>query len=252
MDSLYAGYVLRPAERNEEEKDMVQKVKHIEALSKISKAITSDLYLEDILKLIVTVTAQALGSKLCSLMLLNDKDELVIRATQSVSEEYNKKAPIKLGEGISGKAARDNTPLAVFDVQNEKDYKYKELAKKEGISSLLCVPMAVKGKVIGVVNLYTSHPHKFTKNEIHLLSSVADQAALVIENTELMVKTKVIQEELETRKLVERAKGILMKERKMAESDAYRLLQKYSMDNRKSMREVAEAIILSNDMKGGL
>ncbi|MBI5873695.1 MAG: GAF and ANTAR domain-containing protein [Candidatus Omnitrophica bacterium] len=229
---------------------MVQRSTHIEALSKISKAITSDLYLEDILKLIVTVTAKAMGSKLCSLMLLNDKNELVIRATQTVSEAYTKKAPIRLGEGIIGKAAKENKPIAVYDVQQEADYKYKDLAKKEGISSLLCVPMSVKNKVIGVVNIYTSELHKFTKNEIHLLSTVANQSALVIENTELMVKTKVIQEELETRKLVERAKGILMKDRKMTEPDAYRLLQKYSMDNRKSMREVAEAIILSNDMKG--
>jgi signal transduction protein with GAF and PtsI domain len=231
---------------------MAQKIAHIEALSKIGKAITSELYLEDILKLIVTVTAQSMGSKLCSLMLLNDKSELVIRATQSVSEAYTKKAPIRLGEGISGKVASENKPVTIFNVQEEKEYKYKELAKKEGISSLLCVPLSVKGKVIGVINLYTSEPHKFTKNEIHVLTAVANQAALVIENTELMVKTKVIQEELETRKLVERAKGIIMRDRKMAESEAYRLLQKYSMDNRKSMRDVAEAIILSNDMKGNV
>ncbi len=228
---------------------MAQNTGHLEALSKISKAITSDLYLEDILKLIVNVTAQSMGSNLCSLMLLNDKGELIIRATQTVSEDYLKKQPIKLGEGVSGKAAEANKPIAVFDVQQEKDYKYKEVAKKEGISSLLCVPLAVKNKVIGVINLYTSEPHKFTKGEIAVLSSIAVQSALVIENTELMVKTKVIQEELETRKLTERAKGILMRERKLDEAEAYRLLQKYSMDNRKSMRQVAEAIVLSFDMK---
>ncbi|HQP91608.1 MAG TPA: GAF and ANTAR domain-containing protein [Candidatus Omnitrophota bacterium] len=229
---------------------MSPKIAHLEALHKIGSAITSELYLEDILKLIVTVTAQTMGSKLCSLMLLNDKNELVIRATQTVSEAYTKKAPIKLGEGVSGKVALENKPISVYDLQQEKEYKYKELAKKEGICSLLCVPLSIKGKAIGVINVYASEPHKFTKNEVHVLSTVAIQAALVIKNTELMVKTKVIQEELETRKLVERAKGILMKERKLDELEAYRLMQKFSMDNRKSMREVAEAIILSNDMKG--
>lgn len=228
---------------------MPKRSSHIEALSEISKAITSDLYLEDILKLIVTVTAQAMGSKLCSLMLLNDKNELVIRATQTVSEEYTKKQPVKLGEGISGRVAAQNKPIVVEDVQKDPHYKYKEIAKKEGIYSFLCVPLSVKSKVIGVINLYTSEPHKFTKSEINVLSTVATQAALVIENTELMVRTKVIQEELETRKLVEKAKGILMKERNLDEPAAYRLLQKYSMDNRKSMRQVAEAIILSNEMK---
>ncbi|MGE5280014.1 MAG: GAF domain-containing protein [Deltaproteobacteria bacterium] len=224
----------------------------LEALSKISKAISSDVYLEDLLKLIVTVTAQAMGSKLCSLMLLNEEGQLIIRATQTVSEEYMRKAPIRIGEGISGKVAAQNQAIAVFDVQKEKNYKYKEMAQKEGISSLLCVPLSVHGKVIGVLNVYTSDPHKFTKAETNTLTSVAAQAALVIQNTELMVKTKVIQEELETRKLTERAKGILMRERKLEEAEAYRLLQKYSMDHRKSMRQVAEAIILTHDMKNKL
>jgi two-component system, response regulator PdtaR len=72
---------------------------------------------------------------------------------------------------------------------------------------------------------------------------------MVIENTELMVKTKIIQEELESRKLLERAKGILMKEQHLSEDEAYRLMQKHSMDSRKSMRQIAEAIILASEMK---
>jgi len=223
---------------------------HIEALSKISRAITSELYLEDILKLIVTVTANALGSSVCSLMLLDDKKkELIIRATQSVSEAYNKKPPLKLGEGIAGKVALKKEPMQIYDVTKEKEYKYKDIAKKEGLASLLCVPMIVKNKAIGVINLYTSKPHKFSRNEINTLTAIATQAAMVIENTELIVKTKVIQEELETRKLIERAKGILMRENNVSEDEAYRLIQKYSMDSRKSMREIAEAIILTKELK---
>jgi AmiR/NasT family two-component response regulator len=108
--------------------------------------------------------------------------------------------------------------------------------------------LAVKGKVIGVINCYTSKPHDFSEAEIDLLTSIANQAAVAIENTELMVKSKVIQEELETRKRLERAKGILMRQQKITEEEAYLRLQKYSMDNRKSMREVAEAIILAEEI----
>lgn len=224
---------------------------HIEALSKISQAITSDLYLEDILRLIVAVVAQVMNSKICSIMLLDEKREyLVIRATQSISEEYNKKHPLKLGEGIAGKVVAANKPTAIYNVMEEKEYKYKDIAKKEGLASLLCVPLSVKNKAIGVINVYTTTPHKFTKNEINVLTAVASQAALVIENTELMVKTKVIQEELESRKIIERAKGILMRERNISEDEAYRLIQKYSMDRRKSMRQIAEALILTKEMQG--
>ncbi|OGX44242.1 MAG: histidine kinase, partial [Omnitrophica WOR_2 bacterium RIFCSPLOWO2_02_FULL_45_28] len=208
-------------------------------------------YLDDILRLIVTVTAQTLGSKICSLMLLDEKkQELVIRATQSISESYNKKPPLKVGEGIAGKVVREKKPVTVYDVTEEKEYKYKDIARKEGLASLLCVPLLVKNRAIGVLNLYTSKPHNFSRNEIHMLTAVANQAAMVMENTELMVKSKIIQEELETRKLVEKAKGILMREQDLSEDGAYRMIQKYSMDSRKSMRQVAEAIVTAQAVKG--
>jgi AmiR/NasT family two-component response regulator len=107
----------------------------------------------------------------------------------------------------------------------------------------------VKSKVIGVINCYTSKPYKFTETEINILTSIANQAAVAIENTELMVKSRVIQEELEARKRIERAKGILMRDEGLTEEEAYLKLQRYSMDHRKSMREVAEAIILAEEMK---
>jgi signal transduction protein with GAF and PtsI domain len=222
----------------------------LKALSKISKAISSDLYLEDILRLIVTVTAEVLDSNICSLMLIDEKtNELVVRATQSISEEYNKKPPLKIGEGIAGKAVQENKPIVVKDVAKEKEYKHKDIAKKEGLSSLLCVPLSVRGKVIGVINCYTAKPHNFSDEEIEILTTIANQAAVAIENTELIVKSKVIQEELETRKRIERAKGILMRDEGLTEEQAYLKIRKYSMDNRKTMREVAEAIILATDMK---
>ncbi|MFA5143096.1 MAG: GAF and ANTAR domain-containing protein [Candidatus Omnitrophota bacterium] len=231
-------------------KKTISHAKQFEALSKVSRSITSDLYLEDILKLIVTVTAEIMDSKICSLMLLDDRtNELALKATQSMSEVYNKKPNLKLGEGIAGRVAQRNSPQAAYDLSIEPEYKYKDIAAKEGLKSLLSVPLAVRGKVIGVLNNYTSHPHKFTRNEINILTTVASQAAIVIENAGLMVKTKVVQEELETRKLVERAKGILMREQAIGEEAAFKKIQKQSMDLRKSMREISEAIIMIENMR---
>ncbi len=222
----------------------------LKALTKISKAIVSDIYLEDILRLIVAVTAEIMSSNICSLMLIDErKNALVIKATQSISEDYNQKPALKLGEGIAGKVAKENKPIVVKDVSKEDEYKYKNIAQKEGLCSLLCVPLAVKGKVIGVINCYTSAPHDFSETEIEVLTSIANQAAVAIENTELMVKSRVIQEELEARKIVERAKGILMREENLTEEEAYLQIRKCSMDHRKTMREVAEAIILSTEIK---
>jgi signal transduction protein with GAF and PtsI domain len=221
----------------------------IKALSEISEAISSDLYLEDILGLIVTVTANVMNSKICSLWLLDEKTRtLSLEATQSISEEYLKERILHLGEGVVGWVAQGKSPVRVYDVLEDPQFKEKGLARKEGLCSLLSVPMSVRGKVIGVINCYTSYPHHFTDTEEAVLTTVANQAAICIENTELMVKTRVIQEELETRKLVERAKGILMKEFKLAEDEAFHRIRKKSMDTRRSMREVAEAIILAHEI----
>lgn len=223
---------------------------YLETLSKISKAITSDLYLEDVLKLIVTLTANVMRAKICSLWLLDEKmQELKIRATQALSKEYLKERTLKVGEGIVGLVAKEKKPLIISDVLDDPRYKEKKLAKKEGLVSMLSVPMLVKNKVIGVINLYTTSPYKFTKSDIDLLSAVANQAAVAIENTELLVKTKVIQEELEARKKIEKAKGILMKEQNLTEEEAYNLLRKSSMDRRLPMKDIAEAIIVSYEIR---
>jgi len=225
--------------------------KQIEALSKISQTIASNLYLEDILRLIVMVTAEVMDSKICSLMLLDEqKGELVIRATQSVSEAYNKKPNIKIGEGVAGIVAKDGRPIAVPDVREDKRYVNRDIARSEKLCSLLSVPMTVRGKVIGVLNAYTSTPHKFSKTEANVLTAVANQAAVAIENAQIMVRSKIIQEELETRKFVERAKGILMR-KGLGEEDAFRRIQKQAMSLRKTMRQIAEAIILSDDLEKG-
>jgi len=224
--------------------------KQIEALKEISIAISSDQYIDDVLKLIVTVTANVMDSKVCSLWLIDEKEDcLKVRATQTMNKEYLKERSLKLGEGVVGYVAQQNEPAVILDVLEEPRYKEKELAKKMGLRSMLSVPMRVKDKVIGVINIYKSPRHEFTKTELDLLTTVANQAAICIENTELMVRSKVIQEELESRKLVERAKGILMREYGLLEDEAFSRIRKKSMDSRRSMRDIAEAIILAHEMK---
>ena len=223
---------------------------YLDTLNKISKAVTSDLYLGDILKLIVTLTANVMKAKICSLWILDERTkELKIRATQAMSEEYLKERSLKTGEGIVGLVAKDKKPLVIADVLKDPRYKEKKLAKKENLVSMVSVPMMVKKRVIGVINCYTTSEYKFVKGDIDLLSVVANQAAVAIENTELMVKSKVIQEELEARKRVEKAKGILMKEQRLTEEEAYNLIRKSSMNKRVHMKEIAEAIILSYEVK---
>lgn len=225
-------------------------IKQIEALSKVASLITSGLYLEELLRLIVQVTAEIMSSKISSLLLLDpQKNELVVKATQSISEEYNKKPNIKLGEGIAGLVARDNTAVCVLDVKEDSRYLNRDIARKEGLCSLASVPLAVKGRVIGVLNCYTSRKHKFTKHELDILNALANQAAVAIENAELDIRVRTAEEALTARKMIERAKDALSQDLNISSSEAYKLIQRQSMDTRKSMREIAEAIILAKDIK---
>jgi signal transduction protein with GAF and PtsI domain len=225
--------------------------KYLKALMRISRAITSDLYIEDILKLIVMVTAKVTGVEICSLWLVDDSEnprQITLKATQAFDPDYIKDRALGMNEGVVGLIASQKRPLAVMDVLQEPRFKEKEMARKLGLVSMLGVPLQVhEDKVIGVLNCFTIEPHEFSEAEVNLITTVANQAAVAILNTELMVKTQVVQEELETRKLVERAKEVLVRRRGMKMDEAYDWIRKRSMDTRKSVRQVAEAILLSEE-----
>ncbi|MFM8552554.1 MAG: GAF domain-containing protein [Nitrospiraceae bacterium] len=226
--------------------EMSRKALQVETLSQVSETVASNRLIEDVLQLIVTMTAQMMDSKICSIMLLDPQaGELRIMATQSLSEQYRRKPSLRLGQSISGRAVQERRSIIVPDVTKEGDYMYPEMARKEGLCSLLSVPMLIRDRAVGVINSYTSVPHAYTSEEIKVLQAIANQAAIAIENTKLVEKSFEMQEALEVRKLVERAKGSLMQAKGISEDEAFRLMQRQSMDNRKSMREIAEAVILA-------
>ncbi len=225
---------------------------YIKALTDISRAITSDLYIEDLLKLIVMVTAKVVDVEICSLWLINEEEkppQIRLKATQSISPEYVKDRALDLNEGVVGHVAGRKKPMILKNVLKSRRFKEKEMAKRLGLVSMVGIPLQAKEeKVIGVLNCFTCEPRDFSGAQVNLLTAVANQAAVAILNTELMVKTRVIQEELAARKKIEMAKEILMHQRTITGDQAYSWMRRHSMDSRKSMLEVAEAILLSHEM----
>lgn len=227
-----------------------KKALQFDSLVRVSHSITSESYLDEILNLIVVVTAEMLNSKICSIMLLDEKgNDLVMQASQSLSEEYRKKPNVKVETSLIGEVIKTKKPLAIYDVRKEEKYFYRDLAIKENLTSLLAVPMVVKDKAIGVINIYTQSPKHFNKEETDVLVLVANQAAVAVENTKLVGEALKAKEALETRKLIERAKGILMQMNNLTEDAAYRLIHRKAMDSSKSMKEIAESIILMDELK---
>ncbi|MDI6756722.1 MAG: GAF and ANTAR domain-containing protein [Endomicrobiia bacterium] len=222
----------------------------IESLFQISSEIVSDKYLNEILRFIVNITARMMKSKICSILLLDEKKrELYIVATQSLSEEYINKPNLKVGEGISGIAIKNKSVIMSPDVRSDKRFKYPEIARKENFVSMISVPISIKGRPVGVVNSYTPKKHKHTKKETTLLQTIANQAGLVIENSKLMEEINSTKQLLEIRKSVERAKGILMRDLAISEDEAYKIIQRKSMDTCRPMKEIAEAVILTYEIK---
>ncbi len=227
-----------------------KKALQLDSLVKVSNSITSQDYLDEILSLIVVVTAEMLNSKVCSIMLLDEKGhELVMKAAQGLSEEYKRKPNVKVETSLTGQVVKTKQPMIINDVKKEERFVYQDLATKDNLTSLLAVPMVVKEKAIGVVSVYTKIPHHFSQEEIDVLQLVANQAAVAVENTKLVEEALRAKEALETRKVVERAKGILMQMNNLAEEAAYRLIHKKSMDSCRSMKEIAESIILMDEIR---
>jgi len=167
----------------------------VATLSEISRTLTGNLYLEEVLQLLVHMTAQTLGYKVVTVMLLDEeRGELILKATQAESEEYRQKPPLRVGESIAGRAVAENRILVIPDVRAYPDYRFPDIAQKVGLHSMVCVPLRVRERVIGTLNCYTDHPHLFTDEELHTLEAVANQAALAIDHAKLMVRSAILQE----------------------------------------------------------
>jgi two-component system, response regulator PdtaR len=221
--------------------------KLLEGIAEISKAIMERNYIDDILSLIVSVTAKVTGSKICSLLLLDkNKKELVLRASQSPSGQYNQKSNTPLGQGIAGRVALTGEPIKVLDVRNDPRFLNKEIALADSLVSLLSVPMSAEGEVIGVINCYTPEKYDFSNEDVQMLTTVASQAAIILKNTELRIMKEIVERELEERKTIERAKEIIMEKRKISGKQAFELMRKQSMNSRTSMVKIAESIIVAS------
>jgi two-component sensor histidine kinase len=165
------------------------------ALSEVSKTIATSPYLEEILQLLVNLTAQQFNYRVCTVRLLDeDRGVLVLRATQAPAKAYQRKRAIALGESIAGRAIEENRPVIVRDVQVDADYIGHDLAVEQGLRSMICVPLTVQDKPVGVLSCYTGEVRDFTQDEIKALETLAKQAAISIEHAKLQVRNTLMQE----------------------------------------------------------
>jgi len=177
-------------------------------------------------------------------------DELVLRASKNPHPEVVGRLKLRLGQGITGWVAQHRGPVAVPEkaAQDPRFQLFHELPE-DSYEALLSVPLICRGRVMGVINLQHRRPHVYGQKAIQLISTIGFLVGGEIEMARLEEANSNLSEQLETRKVVERAKGILQRELGLSEEEAYLALQRQSRQKRKAMKEIAEAIVLSDEVK---
>jgi uroporphyrinogen-III synthase len=177
-------------------------------------------------------------------------DELVLRASKNPHPQSLGRLKIKAAQGIAGWLAQHWKPVAV----SQNAYKDTRFVLFNGQSeqcfeSFLSVPVSMCGRFVAVINLQNRSQYQYTEREISLIATVGFMAAAGIEQARLESENAQLVAKLETRTFVERAKGILQRDLKISEDAAYRVMQRESQERRKSMKEIAEAVILSDSLR---
>jgi signal transduction protein with GAF and PtsI domain len=156
------------------------------ALIEIARSITSTLSLQEVLDKVVESAARALGLKAASIRLLDEERRtLTIKATYGLSKAYLQKGPVEVQKSPVDRQCIEGEVVAVPDISLSGELQYPEEIAREGIRSLLSIPLSVRGSVIGVLRVYTSRAYTFSDPEIEFLSALASQGATAIENARL-------------------------------------------------------------------
>ena len=157
---------------------------------------------------------------------------------------------LRLGQGITGWVAEHRAAVAVPEkAAHDPRFQFFHELPEDSYEAFLSVPLMCRGRVMGVINLQHRRPHVYAQKEIQLISTIGFLVGGEIEMARLEEANSNLSEQLETRKIVERAKGILQRELGLSEEEAYLALQRQSRQKRKAMKELAEAIVLSDELK---
>lgn len=230
-------------------KDLKEKKAQICILKQIAETISYNWNLEQILSSIIDIAGNYTKSDSCFIYLV-DGDKIILKASQNPHKAALGKITMKMGEGITGWAAEHKKKVVINSkAYKDKRFKFFNMLPEDKFEAFVSIPVIFKDKVIGVINVQHIKKKNYDKDRIAFLEIIAKQVGGAIENARLLSETDILKQALETRKLVEKAKGILMEELEISEDEAYKIIHKKSMDRRKSIKEVAEAIILSDELR---
>jgi uroporphyrinogen-III synthase len=220
-------------------------------LLEITSRIAASDAVDKVLGRVVDFVSTLVKCDSCFIYVL-DGNELILRASKNPHPDIIGRLRLSVGQGITGWVAEHREPVTVAR-HASKDPRFKVFHElpEDSFEAFLSVPVLCRGHLVGVINIQHKQPHHHSKRQIQLISTIGFLVGAEIEMARLESVNSELNEQLETRKVVERAKGILQRELHISEEEAYLSLRKQSRQRRMPMKEIAAAIVLSDEVQRG-
>jgi len=223
---------------------------HVDLLHEIGVRLSTADEFHEVLNRVVEFASALVKCDSCLIYVL-EGEELVLRASKNPHPEVVDRLKLLVGQGITGWVAEHVEPVAIPQkAALDPRFQFFHELPEDSYEAFLSVPLMCRGRVVGVINLQHRQPHVHRPREIRMISTIGFLVGAEIELARLEEANSTLVQQLQTRKLVERAKGILQRDLGLSEEQAYLALQRQSRQKRRPMKEIAEAIVLSDDVKG--
>jgi uroporphyrinogen-III synthase len=218
-------------------------------LHEISSRIAAADSLHLVLDRIVDFISGVIPCDSCFIYVL-EGEQLVLRASKNPHAELIDHIGVQVGQGVTGWVAKHRQPVAIASAaSNDPRFKAFKNIPEDHFEAMLCTPILCAGRVVGVINLQHRMTYRHTTEQVRLLSTLGFLVGAEIERARLESENMQLTGRLETRKAVDRAKSVLQRDLSLSEEEAYQMMQRESRQRRKSMREIAEAILLAEDFR---
>ncbi|MBK7494174.1 MAG: GAF domain-containing protein [Candidatus Omnitrophica bacterium] len=184
-------------ERLQLEASLARRTRILEAIQAVGNTITSQLEIHDILQSVVEQATVLMKAKTASLMLVNpETNELVLESVYGSSPDYIRKPNLDIETSLVGRVVKSGRPIMVRDVRACEAYQHRELAHSEGLVSLLSVPLRWRDRCMGALNVYAARRYRYTADNIYLLTLLASQSAIAIQNARTLSQAKHLEEQV--------------------------------------------------------
>jgi signal transduction protein with GAF and PtsI domain len=223
---------------------------HVDVLYEISGRLGTADGFREVLTRVVEFATALVQCNSCLIYVL-EGDELVLRASKNPHPDLVDRLKLRVREGITGWVAEHREPVAIPEkAAHDPRFQFFHELPEDSYEAFLSVPLMCRGRVVGVINLQHRQHHVYRRREIRMISTVGFLVGTELELARLEDANSTLAEQLQTRKIVERAKGVLRRDLGLSEEQAYLAMQRQCRQRRKPMKEIAEAIVLSDEVRG--